>query len=164
MSQIEPKKTYQSPRVGRSSPVSAVQNATGITNAQAIELMKSTQINAAEDNNAFFRWARAGRFARLFSIKSPQPIDRQALLHQSNEALIAKLTSIDAKLEAVKGTPFQDIHNGELTLGRVIIGEQIRRLRLAVAGKENRHSVKPNKFKSNESTPTQKIIQGDDSK
>lgn len=164
MSQIEPKRTSQYPKVGSTSPVSAVQNATEMPKVRSLDLKKSHQTNEAEKNNPFFRWARAGRFARLFSVKSPQPIDRQALLHQSNEALIAKLTSIDAKLEAVKGTPFQDLHNGEITLGRIIIGEQIRRLRLAVAGKANHNSVRPNPTKTSDETTTQKIIQEDNKK
>ncbi len=163
MSQIEPKRTNTHPKVGSSAPVSSAQNVTGPIKLREIDFKKSTQSNAPEKNNPFFRWARAGRFAGLFSINSPQPTDRQALQHQSNEALIAKLTNIDTKLEAIKGTPFHDLYNGELSLGQIIIGEQIRRLRLAVAGKENRQSVQPNPGKTSQTPATQKIVQeGDD--
>jgi len=162
MSQIEPKKTDQSPKVGKTIPVSTVQIASDVANVRAIDFKPVAPTKLVEENNPFFHWARAGRFARLFSIKSPQSIDRQALLHQSNEALIAKLTSIDSKLEAVNGTPFQNIHKGELALGRIIVGEQIRRLRLAVAGKENRISIRPTK-KDDTETPTQKVnLEGDE--
>ena len=115
---------------------------------QDIAADKAIAAKQADANNAFFKWDRVKKSTPLKStpLKSINPveaIDLAPLKGLSNEALITKLSAIELSLNKVESFAIDEQSLAEVNLGRMMIGEQIRRLMLIVEGKNSQHGIAP---------------------
>ncbi len=110
---------------------------------QDIAADKAIAAKQADANNAFFKWDRVKKSTPLKSINPVEAIDLAPLKGLSNEALITKLSAIELSLNKVESFAIDEQSLAEVNLGRMMIGEQIRRLMLIVEGKNSQHGIAP---------------------
>ncbi len=89
-------------------------------------------------NNQLYPWEVIKGNALL---KAPNIDDCSALNNLSNEALIARLSSIELTLSKAKKLDFSKQEIAEIELGHIMIKEQIRRCLMVLEGKNNLNST-----------------------
>ncbi len=90
--------------------------------------------------NAFLKWVGVERLAHASSIAPVESIDLKPLKGISNEELISRLSAIDLNLIDAQKSLVNGQDSAEINLGRMIIGENIRRLLIVSDAKNEQHN------------------------
>lgn len=126
---------------GYQPKTSAVDNIKPAIHSPYFESKYLNTTGLVEIKNAFFKWSRARKSEKLLSISAAHAVVQTPLKNISNEALVSKLSNIDLSISDAKKLNFESQTSAELEVGHIMVGEQIRRLLLAVEGKNNPFGV-----------------------